>query len=747
MTEHGSDDSDQEARSGSDAGYWHGTIPPPDGEDALVGLVLSNTYKVVRILGEGGMGRVYEAQHVRIRGKRFALKTLHPEFTRRKDVLARFQREVEAAASIDSPHVVGVYDVDQTEDGRPFLVSELLEGKELGDYLDQAGKISVGFSVHVVRQICRALTAAHDKGVVHRDMKPENVFLAGDAHDPVVKVLDFGISRLEGQEGNTLTKTGMVMGTPSYMAPEQAKGLRVDHRADVYSVGAILYQMVTGRIPFDRADATATLAAVLTEEPERPRSIAPEVPEHIEMIIQRAMARNPDDRYKTMAELDAALSPYDEAEILDEPSVSMRIRIPRKSLVDAAGQARAVSDARPQLLILGTLALAGTVLALLGAVSGGMRLARGGAAPIITGTEALVVGLVLVAAMSTPLVLLIRQIKLTTWSNTAKVLELTQGMRWPVVVGFATYGLFAILVRVLETFFLRSPLGVAWPLWDLLAALLAVLAGVLVYLGRGESGFIGRMGNTAALSAGTSLVVIVVLAAAVLRGSPEATAAGVDGAPKADASGQPAGSAAADDDDDEPIGIDEPANTTPMKSKEGYMIWSDEVMGSLKLGKTKEAVDALGRLLEVDPEAPKDKNVRLGVLDLTVKACLQNGETCDKMLDLLTSKMGTAGPDVLFELIATKGGTNAQRHAERLLRDEAVRKRGNLAMNVAWELRTAPNCDAKKALFGRAKKDGDYRALRELQILKSRRQCRAVSCCLGTDQDLADTIRAIMDRQ
>jgi hypothetical protein len=139
--------------------------------------------------------------------------------------------------------------------------------------------------------------------------------------------------------------------------------------------------------------------------------------------------------------------------------------------------------------------------------------------------------------------------------------------------------------------------------------------------------------------------------------------------------------------------------------------------------------------------------VRLGVIDLTVKACLQNGDTCNKMLGLLTDKMGTAGPDVLFELIATKGGTNAQKHADRLLQDEAVRKRGNLAMNIAWDLRTAKSCDAKRALFGRAKKDGDYRALRELQILKSRRHCRTVNCCLGTDQELADTVRAIMDRQ
>lgn len=284
---------------------------PREGDDELVGKTLGQTYTIVRVLGEGGMGRVYEATHKRINGKRFAIKMLHPEYSRQPDVISRFQREAEAAASIHSPYVVDVYDVDRTHDGRPFIVGEFLDGQEFASYLEQVGKMPVGPAVRVVRQICKALEAAHQKGVVHRDMKPENVFLTGDLTHPIAKVIDFGISKTGDTPGTALTKTGMIMGTPSYMAPEQARGERVDHRVDIYAVGAILYCALTGKRPFDRGDPTATLTAVLTEDPPRPRSIEPTIPDPLELIIQRAMAKTPSDRFQTMTDLDAALTPYD----------------------------------------------------------------------------------------------------------------------------------------------------------------------------------------------------------------------------------------------------------------------------------------------------------------------------------------------------------------------------------------------------------------------------------------------------
>src|ERR1041384_5287716 len=261
----------------------------PDDEDPMIGDVLGGAYEVVRMVGEGGMGRVYEARHQRLPTKRFAVKMLHPDLARQPDVVTRFQREAEASSVVSHPNVVDVYDVSSSADGRPYIVAELLLGEELGNHLDRAGKMTAAAAAHVVRQVCAALGAAHTAGIVHRDVKPENVFLSGDGTH--VKVLDFGISKV-GDNKDGLTKTGTVMGTPDYMAPEQARGDRVDLRADIYAGGAMLYRALTGRKPFEGRDPMATLTAVLTEEPPRPSEIASGIPLPLELVIQRAMAKN-----------------------------------------------------------------------------------------------------------------------------------------------------------------------------------------------------------------------------------------------------------------------------------------------------------------------------------------------------------------------------------------------------------------------------------------------------------------------
>jgi len=251
------------------------------------------------------MGRVYEARHTRLHTKRFAVKLLHHELARQPEVVTRFQREAEAASVLTHPNVVGVYDVNTSADGRPYIVAEMLEGEELGNYLERLGKLPVVEAVHIVRQVCRALGAAHAHGIVHRDVKPENVFLAGPS--ATVKVLDFGISKV-AENSDGLTKTGTVMGTPDYMAPEQARGDRVDARADIYAVGAILYRALTGRKPFDGMDPMAILTAVLTQEPERPSTLEPSIPLSLELIVQRTMAKSPAERFATMEALEQALA-------------------------------------------------------------------------------------------------------------------------------------------------------------------------------------------------------------------------------------------------------------------------------------------------------------------------------------------------------------------------------------------------------------------------------------------------------
>jgi tRNA A-37 threonylcarbamoyl transferase component Bud32 len=451
-------------------------------QDELVGTTLSQTYSIVRVIGEGGMGRVYEARHTRMATKRFAIKMLHPEFARQPEVISRFQREAEAVAAIQSPYVVGVYDVDRTGDGRPFMVGEFLEGAELGALIADSGRMPVGQAVRVVRQICKALGSAHTQGVIHRDMKPENVFLTGDMAHPVAKVIDFGISKIGDSPGTALTKTGMIMGTPSYMAPEQARGEHVDHRADIYAVGAILYAAVTGKRPFDRGDPTATLMAVLTEDPARPRSIDPTIPEPLELVIQRAMAKSPADRYQSMDELDADLAPFD-------ADTTALVHDPRGAGGRRQGtaldrQTREVGMARPLIALMTALGVFWIFGSVITTITASVRLSRGGGPTAnLTSSESIMLVVGIVAAMVTPLVLLVRHVTRNVWDNSLRSLELADKLRRPVAVGLAAYGFGSLLVRVIEAVVLRRAVGVAWPVWDLLLfgiGLVAALGAVWV---------------------------------------------------------------------------------------------------------------------------------------------------------------------------------------------------------------------------------------------------------------------------
>jgi hypothetical protein len=453
---------------------------PPADDDDLVGSTLASTYRITRVLGEGGMGRVYEARHTRIGSKRFAIKMLHPEYTRQPDVMSRFQREAEAAATIKSPYVMGVYDVDRTADGRPYMVGEFLEGIEFAERLEQLGKMSVPDAVRVVRQVCKALVAAHKEGIVHRDMKPENVFLTGDDTLPVARVLDFGISKVGDNGKSGLTKTGMIMGTPSYMAPEQARGERVDHRVDVYAVGAVLYTALTGQRPFDKVDPTATLTAVLIEEPPPPRSLEPSIPEALEMVIQKAMSKEPSGRYQTMAELDAALAPWDT--LVGGESAALGVAtssgVPGGALVASANrQAHEVSMARPIVALTGTLGAFWVLASLTTLLAAFLRFAHGEGTNV-TASEAVLLSLVVLFALATPLALGARALK-KIWTNTPKIVELSQRLYLPVLVGLSAYGLTMLAIRFLEVILLRRAAGVAWAMWDVLTVPVGAVSAYL----------------------------------------------------------------------------------------------------------------------------------------------------------------------------------------------------------------------------------------------------------------------------
>jgi serine/threonine-protein kinase len=281
-----------------------------------VGVVLSGRYLVERLIGEGGMGAVYQAEHTHMR-KRLAVKVLHPEMSRLSEVVARFEREAMAAAHIEHPNVAAATDFGKLEDGSFFLVLEYVEGQSLRDAMAK-GRMALGRALHIARQIASALGRAHALGIVHRDLKPENVMLVVREGDTdFVKILDFGIAKVPVGElapeskssGQILTQLGMVYGTPEYMAPEQALGQAVDARADLYALGVILFEMVTGARPYSHESKVTLLGMHVAAPIPKMTDRAPdaEIPAELDAIVTRLLAKEASARFSDAKELMDAL--------------------------------------------------------------------------------------------------------------------------------------------------------------------------------------------------------------------------------------------------------------------------------------------------------------------------------------------------------------------------------------------------------------------------------------------------------
>ncbi|MEI9948938.1 MAG: serine/threonine-protein kinase [Pseudomonadota bacterium] len=271
--------------------------------DALLGTLLAGRYRMEALIGSGGMGAVYRAEHVHMR-KAVAVKVLHKEMTAFPEVVARFEREAVAAGRIEHPHVVSASDFGQLEDGSFYLVLEFIEGQSLGKLVSKLGALSPTRALRITRQIVEALQAAHGVGIVHRDLKPDNVMLVDRDDDPdFVKVLDFGIAKIkveETAEQPVLTQIGTVFGTPEYMSPEQARGELVDARADLYTVGVILFEMLAGVSPFKDDDLVVVLTRHLTADPPPlPATVEP----MIQDLVRLLMRKNRDERVQNAAEL------------------------------------------------------------------------------------------------------------------------------------------------------------------------------------------------------------------------------------------------------------------------------------------------------------------------------------------------------------------------------------------------------------------------------------------------------------
>ncbi|HEY3496099.1 MAG TPA: serine/threonine-protein kinase [Polyangiaceae bacterium] len=276
--------------------------------DPLIGRVVHDRYRITRAIGKGGMGVVYEAEHLHT-GRTVALKVLSAHAALSPSSLKRFQQEARAAASIGNSHIVDVLDMGQLDAGSLFMVLEHLNGMDLGFAVALANRFPLARAVDVVAQLCDALSAVHAAGIVHRDLKPENVFLIRrDGQPDFVKVLDFGICKVSTADGGRLTESGDTLGTPQFMAPEQIEGRRdIDHRTDIYAIGLILYFLLAGHTPFDGATLPKLLLRICNDPIPSVRTGQPDLPSELDAILQRALHKNPEHRFDSCAELKAAL--------------------------------------------------------------------------------------------------------------------------------------------------------------------------------------------------------------------------------------------------------------------------------------------------------------------------------------------------------------------------------------------------------------------------------------------------------
>ena len=303
------------------------------GEELVGRTIADGRYQIVRLLGEGGMGAVYQARQVAM-DRMVALKLIQPEIVRSPAAAARFHREMKLTARIEHANTIRVYDFGETQ-GQLFLTMELLRGRTLTQVLAESGRLDLGRIVRIATQVTRALQAAHSEGVVHRDLKPDNVMLLDQyGEQDVVKVLDFGIAKSLDEQEPGMTTAGAIIGTPAYMSAEQAMGRPVDQRSDLYSLGIMLYEMASGRVPFTASATTALLVAHATEPPPPLWQVAPDVAPGLAALVEELLRKDPAARPQTARLVEQRLEALVGAPVL--PQVPMTVKVqppppPRKS--------------------------------------------------------------------------------------------------------------------------------------------------------------------------------------------------------------------------------------------------------------------------------------------------------------------------------------------------------------------------------------------------------------------------------
>jgi serine/threonine-protein kinase len=273
-------------------------------EGDLIGSVVAERYHVLKKLGEGGMGTVYLAEHVKM-GRKAALKVMNPGMNTDADAIARFNREAANASRLNHPNVCGIYDFGETPDGLIYLAMEFVEGESLMSLISKNGSLPAARAASIIHQAADALALAHDYGIVHRDLKPDNIMIAkGRDGGDLVKVVDFGIAKAATSDAQKVTRTGLIVGTPEYMSPEQLAGDKLDGRSDIYSLGLVAFNCLTGRLPFPSESAQEAMIMRLTDKPKTLAEMKPDVewPPELQAVIDKALAVDANDRYQQSAE-------------------------------------------------------------------------------------------------------------------------------------------------------------------------------------------------------------------------------------------------------------------------------------------------------------------------------------------------------------------------------------------------------------------------------------------------------------
>jgi serine/threonine protein kinase len=713
-----------------------------DDQDELVGRVLNETYLIEGVLGEGGVGRVYRARHVRINSKRYALKVLHAEHGRDPHQLARFQQEAEAAATLSHPNVVGVFDVGRTEDGTSYLACELLNGIDLDGYLEKRGRLPVPAALSVALQICDALSSAHSQNIVHRDLKPQNVFLLNDADGklperPTVKLLDFGLSRFLDQTDTQLTKTGTLMGTPAFMAPEQATGNRGDHRVDIYGIGVVLYASLTGQPPFLEETLPAMLVAVMTEPVPRPSKVVPGIPEALELSIQRAMAKDPDERYQTVDELRLVLEGIYQS-VLTESMLPGPLTRPRfGSVYQAEEENFELRTSRPRLVLFGVFGVVLTLVFLASSLSG-LELFTG---PFeFSKTELVLVVIGICGTILTPAIIAFRHFHRTIWGNSAKVVDVLARLQAPLFSGLVAYGVSTIAIRFFDDFvgrliesplFMKNP-GLGWPGFTWVLPSVALLVGGAAYARRRLSE--GPDGVKRRIWLGTPLTVVTMVAAAALlffslkwraldvSARLAAQVATHDSKPDPiltpEVPGEPA-PAPLPPPPPEPIKLasDQELVQAVERGLDGLLPLSEKypkdarVLEPLLLAFASRATglaDAMvtaKRLIEVAPQ--KRDSESLGII--VKRSASTPGNASDLAFGLMQGELESSGADLLYDLQRTD--PKVEERAKKALKSPDVQAKISPALRIAMDLEAAESCAARLELLPRATHLGDMRSV------------------------------------